>query len=105
MAVGGWGKKVSIVTKTSEVKTRKLTETIGAEVLDVEIEQLLYEEGLPETIMKVLGEHGVLVFRELHVDDEQQVAFGARLGATDRKVTEISARPENPTAPPPACRA
>jgi alpha-ketoglutarate-dependent taurine dioxygenase len=86
------------VTKTTELKLRKLTASIGAEVLDVERKRLLSEQGLPEAIMRALGEHGVLVFRDLHVDDDEQVAFGRRLGTTDRNVTEISARPENPTS-------
>ncbi len=63
----------------STITTKKLGDTVGAEVLGVGREQLLGGEGLPVAVMEALEEHGVLVFRELHVDDETQIAFSKKL--------------------------
>ena len=63
----------------STFSTKKLDDTIGAEVLGVEREQLLEDDGLPGEIMDALEENGVLVFRELHIDDATQIAFSKRL--------------------------
>src|ERR1700677_4335288 len=59
--------------------TRKLGATVGAEVLGVDPEQLLSDDALPQACMEALEENGVLVFRELHIDDDTQVAFSKRL--------------------------
>jgi alpha-ketoglutarate-dependent taurine dioxygenase len=53
--------------------------TVGAEVHGVERPQLVDDDVLPARCMDALEEHGVLVFRGLHVDDETQVAFSKRL--------------------------
>ncbi|MGH8995672.1 MAG: TauD/TfdA dioxygenase family protein [Acidimicrobiales bacterium] len=63
----------------SVITTKKLGDTVGAEVLGIEREQLLEDEGLPVAVMEALEENGVLVFRELHVDDHTQVAFSKKL--------------------------
>jgi alpha-ketoglutarate-dependent taurine dioxygenase len=62
----------------STITTRKLG-NVGAEVLGVESERLLKDETLPAACMETLGQHGVLVFRALHVDDETQIAFSKML--------------------------
>jgi alpha-ketoglutarate-dependent taurine dioxygenase len=59
--------------------TKKLESTVGAEVIGIERDQLLRDGALPAAVMGALEENGVLVFRELHVDDETQVAFSKRL--------------------------
>ena len=59
--------------------TRKLGATVGAEVLGVDPEQLLSDDTLPQACMEALEENGVLVFRQLHIDDDTQVAFSKRL--------------------------
>jgi alpha-ketoglutarate-dependent taurine dioxygenase len=59
--------------------TRKLGATVGAEVLGVNPSQLLTDDALPKACMEALEENGVLVFRELHVDDDTQIAFSKRL--------------------------
>lgn len=59
--------------------TNKLGATVGAEVLGVDPEQLLHDDMLPKACMEELEENGVLVFRELHIDDDTQVAFSKRL--------------------------
>jgi alpha-ketoglutarate-dependent taurine dioxygenase len=63
----------------SSLTVKKLESTIGAEVVGVDREQLLHDDRLPAAVMAALEENGVLVFRELHVDDETQIAFSKEL--------------------------
>ena len=46
----------------------KLSDTVGAEVTGVDVDQLLSDDSLAGTIMDALEENGVLVFRGLHLD-------------------------------------
>jgi alpha-ketoglutarate-dependent taurine dioxygenase len=71
------------------ITTNKLTAAVGAEVLDVDRDRLLYDPALPDAILDALEAYGVLVFPEVGVDDEEQVAFGRRLG-------ELVGRPGHP---------
>ena len=66
-------------TTMSTITTKKLGNTIGAEVLGIERRQLLEDDGLPAAVMEALEENGVLVFRELDVDDDTQIAFSKKL--------------------------
>ena len=66
---------VPLSTQTVE----RLGRSVGAEVHGVERSQLVDDDALPAWCMEALEEHGVLVFRDLHVDDETQVAFSKRL--------------------------
>jgi len=61
----------------------KLSPTVGAEVLGVDAARLLDDETLPEWTLEALDEHGVLVFRGLHLDDATQIAFSKRLGRVE----------------------
>jgi alpha-ketoglutarate-dependent taurine dioxygenase len=63
-----------------ELSTKNLTTSIGAEVLEVDRHRLLTDPALPDAVLDALEEHGVLLFREIGVDDQEQVAFGRRLG-------------------------
>jgi alpha-ketoglutarate-dependent taurine dioxygenase len=72
-----------------ELSTKNLTASIGAEVLDVDRRRLLDDPALPDAVLDALEEHGVLLFREIGVDDHQQVAFGRRLG-------DLVSRPGHP---------
>jgi alpha-ketoglutarate-dependent taurine dioxygenase len=90
-------------TKTLDLE--KLTPTVGAEVRDVDVDRLLADDDLPGAVLEALEANGVLLFRELHVDDAAQAAFCHRLGEVrlwpDTEVPEIfeiSKRPENPYA-------
>ncbi|MEV4152250.1 TauD/TfdA family dioxygenase [Nocardia salmonicida] len=65
------------------ITIEKLGHAVGAEVLGVRREQLLDDERLAETVMTALEENGVLVFRDLHLDPETQVAFCRTLGQVD----------------------
>jgi alpha-ketoglutarate-dependent taurine dioxygenase len=63
----------------STLTTKKLGSTVGTEVVGLRPERLLLDESLPAACMEALGENGVLVFRELHIDDDTQVAFSKLL--------------------------
>lgn len=66
------------------ITTEKLTDTIGAMVHGVDREALTTDESLPGWTLAALEEHGVLVFRGLHLDDEAQVAFSRTLGKVEK---------------------
>jgi alpha-ketoglutarate-dependent taurine dioxygenase len=61
----------------------RLQDDIGAEVRGVEPEQLQHDDVLADSILEALEANGVLVFRDLHLDPESQVAFCRRLGDVD----------------------
>ena len=71
------------------VETKRLGETVCAEVLGVGRDQLLHDPALPALVLAALEEHGALLFREIGVDDDELVAFGRRLG-------DLVSRPGNP---------
>lgn len=60
----------------------KLTATVGAEVVGLDPERLA-DDSLGQAILDALEDNGVLVFRELGLSPEQQVAFCHRLGEVD----------------------
>jgi alpha-ketoglutarate-dependent taurine dioxygenase len=87
------------------ITTKRLTATVGAEVLDVDRDRLLHDPGLPDAVLDALEEHGVLLFREVGVDDGEQIAFGRRLGNLVvqpahpiPEITVITQGPDNPLA-------
>lgn len=59
----------------------KLGHHVGAEIVGTDPEQLMSDDSLPAAVLEALEAHGVLVFRDLHLDDATQVAFCRRLGA------------------------
>jgi alpha-ketoglutarate-dependent taurine dioxygenase len=69
------------MTATTDIV--KLTDTVGAEVVGVDIERLLHDDDLPAWIHSALEANGVLVFRDLHIDDATQVAFSKKLGRVE----------------------
>ncbi|MGF7233409.1 MAG: TauD/TfdA dioxygenase family protein [Frankia sp.] len=87
------------------IMTRKMTEFVGAEVVGVDADRLLNDHDLPAACTEALEEYGVLLFRELNIDDHVQVAFGRNLGDLVKftnypipEVMEISFDPANPNA-------
>ena len=68
---------------TTTIETRKLTPTVGAQVLGVDVDRLLEDESIPGWTLDALEQNGVLVFRDLHIDDAGQVAFSKRLGRVE----------------------
>lgn len=73
------------------ITTEKLTPTVGALVHGVDREHLLDDDAFPAWCLDALEEHGVLVFRDLHLDDPTQVAWSRRLGTV-----EVLGRGEHP---------
>jgi alpha-ketoglutarate-dependent taurine dioxygenase len=65
------------------LQLKRLSDTVGAEVLGVDAEQVSRDDELSRGLPDALALHGVLVFRGLHLDPEDQVAFCRRLGAID----------------------
>ena len=64
--------------------TERLSPTVGALVDGVDRERLLSDDLLPELVLEALEQNGALVFRDLHLDDETQIAFSRRLGTLER---------------------
>jgi alpha-ketoglutarate-dependent taurine dioxygenase len=62
---------------------KRLSDTVGAEVLGVDAGDLISDDGLVAAILTSLSEHGVLVFRGLDLEPEVQVEFCTRLGDVD----------------------
>ena len=61
----------------------RLSETIGVEVQGLDAERLVEDGELPHLLLDLLDRHGVLVFHDLFLDPETQVAFCRRLGEVD----------------------
>ena len=61
----------------------KLTDSVGAEVLGVDPDRLATDDSLAAAVLEALEDNGVLVFPELGLDPEAQVAFCRRLGDID----------------------
>jgi alpha-ketoglutarate-dependent taurine dioxygenase len=94
------------LSTTQTIQTRKLTDTVGGEVLDVDVERFQNDENLPRAVMDALEEHGMLVFRGLGIDDDTQVKFCRKLGEVvlfpgepNEEILVVSLDPEHPYAP------
>jgi alpha-ketoglutarate-dependent taurine dioxygenase len=60
-----------------------LGHTVGAEVVGVAADHLLTDPDLAGWCLDALEAHGVLVFKDLHIDDATQVAFSRLLGRVE----------------------
>jgi alpha-ketoglutarate-dependent taurine dioxygenase len=67
----------------SAVTTTKLG-SVGAQVDGVDHDRLLHDEDFPQWCLDTLDANGVLVFPELDIDDETQVAWSRRLGQVEK---------------------
>jgi alpha-ketoglutarate-dependent taurine dioxygenase len=67
----------------SAIAVTPTAKMIGAEVTGIEMGDLLKDELIVATILDALEAYGVLVFRELDLDPETQVAFCRRIGELD----------------------
>jgi alpha-ketoglutarate-dependent taurine dioxygenase len=70
----------------STLTLSKLTANVGAEVVGLEAERLLNDESIADHILQALEHNGVLVFPNLDLDAETQVAVCRRLGEVDYSV-------------------
>ncbi|MFV0315406.1 MAG: TauD/TfdA dioxygenase family protein [Microthrixaceae bacterium] len=66
------------------ITAETLGNDVGVEVHGVDIDRLLADDALPQWTLDHLEEHGALVFRDLHPDDETQVEFSRRLGTVEK---------------------
>jgi alpha-ketoglutarate-dependent taurine dioxygenase len=66
------------------LQLERLTPTVGAEVVGVDLDRIRNDESLPDALMAALEASGVLVFRGLHIDDDTQVELCERLGEVVR---------------------
>lgn len=93
-------------SSTSNVGTldiKPLSATVGAEITDVDLERIREDEALPGLILEALDKYGVLLFRELHIDDATQAVLGHKLGDVrlypelpTPEIFEVSYNPDNP---------
>ena len=67
----------------SPFTVNKLTASVGAEVLGLDVDRLAADDLLGEAVLEALEDNGVLVFPGLHLDPVAQVAFCRRLGEVD----------------------
>jgi alpha-ketoglutarate-dependent taurine dioxygenase len=65
------------------VALEPLSGTIGAAVTGVSAADLGTDNAIATVLSRALAQHGVLVFRDLHLDPETQVAFCRKLGEVD----------------------
>ncbi|WP_024805811.1 TauD/TfdA family dioxygenase [Nocardia sp. BMG51109] len=65
------------------ITIKKLNHAVGAEVTGIDSASLLTENAVVDAVLDALETHGVLVFRDLHLDPETQVAFCRKLGDID----------------------
>ena len=68
---------------TTTLTLKRLADTVGAEVRGVDSGRLAADDDLAAAVLRALEAHGVLVFRELQLEPEDQVAFCAQLGQVD----------------------
>ena len=61
----------------------KLTDSVGAEVAGLDPASLASHDPVGEAVLDALEDNGVLVFRDLQLDPQAQVAFCRRLGEID----------------------
>lgn len=70
------------MNETVNISVRALGDSLGGEVLDLDISQPLSQETV-DTIRAAWLEHLVLVFRDQNLTDEQLTAFSRRFGDLD----------------------
>jgi alpha-ketoglutarate-dependent taurine dioxygenase len=67
----------------SLLTVNKLTDSVGAEVVELDPDRLATDDLLAEAVLDALEGNGVLVFPGLHLEPKAQVAFCRRLGEVD----------------------
>jgi alpha-ketoglutarate-dependent taurine dioxygenase len=77
----------------SVLTIERLAGTVGAEIVDADPERMASDDSYAAAIVDALEANGVLVFRELDLDPESQIAFCRRVGEIDTSyeggVTEV----------------
>jgi alpha-ketoglutarate-dependent taurine dioxygenase len=70
--------------QVSVITTEKLSESVGAQVHGVDRDRLASDDAFPAWCLEALEANGALVFRDLHLDDEAQIAFSRKLGKVEK---------------------
>jgi len=68
----------------SVITTERLSASVGAMVHGVDRDRLASDDSFPAWCLEALEANGALVFRDLHLDDEAQVAFSRKLGKVEK---------------------
>lgn len=91
------------VSSIGSLEVRQLSPSVGAEVLGVDVARIREDEGLPDLVLEALDAHGVLLFKDLNVDDDAQAAFAHKLGQVrlypelpKPEIFEVSWNKDNP---------
>jgi alpha-ketoglutarate-dependent taurine dioxygenase len=74
------GKTTEEEKAVTTLTTETLGDTVGATVIGVDSDRLRADDELPHWCLEALEANGVLIFRDLHIDDSTQVAFCKKLG-------------------------
>ncbi len=67
----------------SLLNINKLTASVGAEVVGLDLTRVASDDSIGAAVLDALEDNGVLVFRSLQLEPEAQVAFCRRLGEVD----------------------
>ncbi|MBL7498441.1 TauD/TfdA family dioxygenase [Frankia sp. CNm7] len=68
---------------TATITCEPLAATVGAAVSGVDADQLAKDDTIAASVLEALERYGVLVFRGLNLDPDNQIAFCRRLGEID----------------------
>lgn len=79
----------------TDIKVRRLSGAIGAEVVGVSVSGTLSNQEF-DTIHRAFLDHSVLVFRGQNLMVDEQVAFSKRFGSLEQHVLKQFAHPDNP---------
>lgn len=77
----------------STLTINRLAPEIGAEVLGLDLDQVLTDDTLPGLVWQALRENGVLLLRDVRFDTQAQIAFARRLGEIDLSSGEDHGEP------------
>lgn len=65
------------------LELKPLTDFVGAEVVGLDADRLSFDTALAADIVTALEANGVLIFRDVNLSAEQQIAFAEKLGDVD----------------------
>ncbi|HWZ34417.1 MAG TPA: TauD/TfdA family dioxygenase [Bryobacteraceae bacterium] len=77
------------------MKVRHANAPLGAEIFEVDLTQPVADETFRE-IEELFHDRGVIVFREQHLTDEQQIAFSRRFGELEIHPAKMYLKPGHP---------
>lgn len=91
------------ISPIGSLEIRELSPSVGAEIPDVDVARIREDDELPGLVLEALDARGVLLFKELHIDDDTQAAFAHKLGQVrlypelpKPEIFEVSYNKDNP---------